>query len=465
MNDGDFQEWAGLEFGSADLGDIRRTRRLVRMASSAAESPAGKITEVFANDAEREAAFRFVENDAIDPMAIGEAAFRATAARSGDFPYVFVPVDGSSLNLADHKQQKRLGIVGARFIGARGLQVMTGIAVSPDGVPLGLCGQSYWAREERSKGSSKKHDTRRVEEKETRYWLEVMQQTRGALQTLAADTQPWFQLDRGGDAWPVILDGLEPGQLFTVRAAHDRRLRSPEDEPRRYLRESIEASTPLGQYALDVLGGPNRTPRTATMEIRSQKIELHLSEKRTGRVFPASITAVLTREISPVPKGQKRIEWLLLTSYAVATAEDAELVIFGYAQRWRVEEFHKIWKSGACKVEETQLGERDRIVRWATILAAVAMRILRLTYLGRRQPSLPADVEFEAVEIDATVRLWKPKGHQRGKMPTIGEMVFWIAKLGGYVGKSSGGPPGAIVIGRGLARIRPAVELLRDVEM
>jgi len=39
----------------------------------------------------------------------------------------------------------------------------------------------------------------------------------------------------------------------------------------------------------------------------------------------------------------------LWTNYPVATFEDATLVIENYAKRWRIEDFHKTWKSGACK--------------------------------------------------------------------------------------------------------------------
>ena len=70
-----------------------------------------------------------------------------------------------------------------------------------------------------------------------------------------------------------------------------------------------------------------------------------------------------------------------------------------------------------------------------------------------------------SVEIDATILLKKTTGRQPGEMPNIGEMVTWVAELGGYTGKSSGGPPGAIVIARGLERIQPVVEVLRDGKM
>ena len=93
------------------------------------------------------------------------------------------------------------------------------------------------------------------------------------------------------------------------------------------------------------------------------------------------------------------------------------------------------------------------------------MRVLRLMYLSRVAPKTDATVEFEPVEIRAIVLLRKPKDVRAAKRRfAMAQVVRWVADLGGYTGKSSGGPPGAIVITRGLEYIRSAVALLRVQE-
>ena len=72
---------------------------------------------------------------------------------------------------------------------------------------------------------------------------------------------------------------------------------------------------------------------------------------------------------------------------------------------------------------------------------------------------MPASVEFGQQEIDTLIILTKPKGYKRADMPTIADTVLWLANYGGYTGKSSGGPPGTIVLGRGLAPLRDAVAM------
>ncbi|HMJ13074.1 MAG TPA: IS4 family transposase, partial [Polyangiaceae bacterium] len=143
-------------------------------------------------------------------------------------------------------------------------------------------------------------------------------------------------------------------------------------------------------------------------------------------------------------------------------------VIFGYTLRWRIESFHKTWKSGACNVEETQLRSQQAVTVWATLLAAVAARIERLKLLSRSDPEKPASIELDPHEIRALIvlkREYKKKTEViPDTMPTIGQATRWIADLGGYTGRSSGGPPGAITIRRGLDYLKPAADLLRRLE-
>ena len=143
--------------------------------------------------------------------------------------------------------------------------------------------------------------------------------------------------------------------------------------------------------------------------------------------------------------------------------DDARAVIDGYASRWKIEDFHRAWKSGICNVEDSQLRSRDGILKWATILATVAARAIRLTYLAREKPETPATDELSRDEIDAAIALLMPKGIKLGAEPTLVQAVRWIADLGGYTGKSSGGPPGPTVISRGLQQVETLARGIRNL--
>ena len=114
---------------------------------------------------------------------------------------------------------------------------------------------------------------------------------------------------------------------------------------------------------------------------------------------------VLAQEDGTNPQGERPIEWMLLTNRPLTNVTEIRQVILGYAQRWRIEDFHRTWKSGACGVEENQLRSQAAVVKWATILAAVAVRIERIKLLSRREPERPATDEYTAIELKAIVLL------------------------------------------------------------
>jgi hypothetical protein len=456
-------DWAEEEFGHARLPDDRHRQRLVQMGASAAARPGGKVLDVFRSSAERQGAYDFLENDRVSGDAVRKAVTQATAMRAAEHAFVFVAIDGTSLTLADRLRRKDFGAVGPTSHGARGLKVINGLAVSPEGVPLGICSQRWWARPARKRRQD--HQKRKLREKETQHWVDAIDES---VEVLAPSTRPWFQLDREADGGDVLNALVATEHWFTVRSSHNRRLDGEKRAPRRYLFDALEATRPLASYRLHIPAGPRRTAREAHMELRITRETLSMRDKRTNKVTRLPVTIVHTRERGTTPSGEKPIEWRLLTNRPVTTFEEAVLVVYGYAQRWRIEEFHKTWKTGACNVEDCQLREMSHVIKWATIMAPVAVRIERLKMLARTNPETPSTSELNTYEIRALVML-KRKHKKRTEtipdaVPTLAQATLWLAELGGYTGKSSGGPPGSITIRRGLDYIAPAAVALEMLE-
>jgi hypothetical protein len=428
------------------------------LAQMVVTRPHGRITGIFDNLAQREAAFRWVENPAIPVAEITAASACATARRAAEFSFVFVPIDGSGLTIVDRLRRKDIGTVGARSQGGRGVQTMTAIAVAPTGTPLGIADQAYWARRGRKRPGGRqggRKDRRQLRSRETRFWRQTMGNVECTFKQHAPVTQPWFQLDRGGDSWEVVSFAHERGLLTTVRASADRRLWTERDQARRYLRQQMRSQPVCGYKHVAVAGGPHREARTARLAVRFAVVDLDLHNPAGKQRRRVPVWAVHVREAGTTPRGEQPLDWMLLTTYPVTTLADAELVIHGYATRWSVEEFHKTWKSDACNVEAMQLRRFDNICRWAAVLAAAAMRIQRLMKLARSEPDLPATVELTRGEIKAIIVSTRNRNMtaKPDDILTIGEAVKWLGSLGGHSPSPSAGPPGPKTLMRGLERI------------
>jgi len=431
------------------------------MAAALAAAPAGRVSEVFARDAERQGAYDFLENTKIGASKIGVAVSQACVERCRSHQHCLVLIDGTSLKIADWGRKKDFGVVGSYRNNARGLKVISAMATSLDGEPLGLLHQHYWTRPT-TRPPRVRTMYRRHEEKETRYWSEVIHEAAARLE--GTGCRPWFVIDREGDCADTLLELARVDGDFTVRSRHDRRLAGP---GKRYLVSTLRRHELLTEYSLEVAEAHGRRARTAVMHVRSAQVELDFLDHQTKKHRFLTVWAVLAEEKQTTPRGEKPIQWLLLSNQPAETADQARRFLGIYTQRWKIEEFHKTWKSGQCCVETTQLHTTEAVRKWATLHAAVAARTERLKNLARTTPTEPASLELNQDEIRVLVALKRRIKNSVESVPddpNISQAVTWIAQLGGYTGKSSGGPPGSITIARGFEKLLASVEAVLAVE-
>jgi hypothetical protein len=455
--------WARDTFGGAQLGDRRRVERLVAVAARVACRPKGTVTAALQTSAEQEGAFRLLESEAVSATMLQRAAFDSTARSCEKARLIYVPVDQTSLNLSDRAERRELGRVGTDEYGARGLQVMTALAVDDGGDVVGVLEQRWWARGEKKRVRDAKQAqciNGRHLKRETRFWLETIQASEDRLAENGG-TKAWYQMDRGADCWPLFEKAIEQDLLVTVRAVHNRRAwaaGAPRGE-RRYLKQELERQRVLSRYEV-LVPRKGKRPRTAQIALRACTVTISaLVGKNRRQTF--EMNAVMARETQRRPD---RICWVLLTTHPIAKRADVEAVVAGYSLRWRIEDFHRAWKRGHCNVESSQLHSRGALVKWATILATVAARAQRLAHLFRSSPELPASTEFTEYEIDACYILTKTKRDRR-KTLTVGDVLRIVAELGGFGARYYGGKmPGPTVLGRGLDYLEPMARGLRNME-
>ena len=270
--------------------------------------------------------------------------------------------------------------------------------------------------------------------------------------TEAPDTRLHFLVDREGDAALLILALVEAGHEFTIRSKARRNVL--QGMRRRNLLDALAKHPMLTQTTVELRASKKCPARRATLDVRAATLPVLFRDlywkRQPSKLL--NVTVVWARE-----RGRRddRLEWVLFTSLPVDNAAQARAALRRYTHRWRIEDFHRTWKSGLCNVEKTQLRSTDAVIKWATILAAVASRAEHLRRRAREEPDAPATDELTADEIDALVLL-KNESRSSKAIPltadklTIATAVRWIADLGGYVGNRNNGLPGATTIGRGL---------------
>jgi hypothetical protein len=141
---------------------------------------------------------------------------------------------------------------------------------------------------------------------------------------------------------------------------------------------------------------PKRLARTATLAVRSQAVELRPPPYHRDKA-PIAIRVLHAVEEHP-PRGAERVEWVLLTTLPLAAPEDAIQCLRWYCCRWRIEDWHRVLKSG-CRVEALAHDTAERLRRALAIKVVIAWRLMLMTLLGRETPELPAAVLFSDVEL------------------------------------------------------------------
>jgi hypothetical protein len=159
-------------------------------------------------------------------------------------------------------------------------------------------------------------------------------------------------------------------------------------------------------------GRPGLQAREARVEIRFKEVLLSApNTSQTRHLQPIKIWAIYLVEKHP-PQGAEPLEWLLLTTMEVRSVKQARKIIRWYCRRWRIEEWHRVLKSG-CKILEHQNRTAETLLRAIAIDAVIAWRIMLLALLGREVPELPCEVLFNPIECEVLGLLNKKKDQNK----------------------------------------------------
>ena len=438
-------EFARDTFGEARLGDRRRTQRLVDAAAALASRPGASIPAACEKDSARVQGFyKLIRNDGVDPEAIQEAAFDATARAARDAAGdVLLIHDTTSISPAHALREELRSKAGS----PAGYEVHTGLLVGADlGVPIGVLGQLIWSRAVPK--------SKRLMKVESEKWQRLDEQTLSR----EIDQKKLIRVaDRESDFLDYIQFLDKCGHRFVLRAAQNRRLAQTQEFD--YLWCAARDAPVVGTRVIQIeqRGGQKATLEQSAREarqrnevtttLRATRIELKGTKQRPG----------LELNLVYVTSEDGELEWLLLTSEPIRNLDDVERIVGHYEKRWLIEQFHKSWKTG-CNIEERKMGSLDNYLRIMAITMPIAVRLLRLQILANlAEESSPATDVLSSTEIAI---LWEKI--EGTPLPEQSQSCQWayraIAKLAGWQDSKRTGRIGLDTIWRGIERLGMLVE-------
>src|SRR5215468_9126786 len=217
----DDDTWAVTEFAEAELGDLRRTQRLVELATALAQRPGTSLPEACGEQAMLKAAYRFFDNAAIDPQNLLDSHVDATLARHATVPLVLAVQDTTEVDWTAHPATTGLGPLGNPT--HQGVMVHSTLAFTPERVPLGLLAQDVWVRDREKVGQRATRRQRAIAEKESGKWLRSVAAVNEARHECPA-THYISVGDREADVYDLFVAERAEGVDLLVRAAWDRRV-------------------------------------------------------------------------------------------------------------------------------------------------------------------------------------------------------------------------------------------------
>ena len=449
------REFVGDEFGNADLGDARLTKRLARVASAVVADPSASFPQATGADAELEGTYRFLSNPRVSPDAVLAPHLRATARRIAAEPIVVIAHDTTEFTFGSFPR----GDLGRTGRGdSYGFCAHVSLAVTADDrrLPLGVVGVHRFNRAfgaPRVRNGNYKNDPSNT-------MLRWGAQVRAVHDGLEDPSRVIHVMDREADDYTLMAEMVDQGQRFVVRQNGNRRQHADHRVPK--VRDAFDSVAVVATREVPLTARrpiskkahrskhPTRDGRLAELEFRAATVPVARADS-ASKTVPRQIglNVVHALEVN-APEGCEPVEWWLWTNEPIGNAEEILAVVDAYRCRWTIEEFFKALKTG-CAFEKRQLESAHALANALAVFAPVAWRLLLLRTLARHTEA-PANAALNTNQIEC-LRAFTLERHSRSlpKVLTARDAMLAIAKMGGHI--RNNGDPGWIVLGRGFDRL------------
>jgi hypothetical protein len=450
--------WTEREVDGAAFKDARLGRRCAEVLKQIGDAMGESIPYACQDWSNTKAAYRFFSNARVDEGDILSGHFSATRARcdafegpilllqdTTEFSFQRANVNAVGVTKSVNSGRDKQGRV--RHHTLCGMLMHSSLAVTTQGLPLGLAAVKFWTRKKfkGTKALKRKVNPTRVpiEKKESVRWLENFRQS---IELLGRPARFIHVGDRESDIFELYCLTRELGSHFLVRTCVDR-LAGDGDHT---IADEMNTTKLKGLHRIEVRTGNGEMTKVA-LEIRFKRIIVQPPIGKQKR-YPALDLTVIHATERGAPKGRKPIIWKLITDLPVRGRAEAIEKINWYAMRWKIEMFHKVLKSG-CQAEASKLRTAERLANLMAVFCILSWRVLWLTMLARAEPEISPSVAFTEHEIALLDQLVTDAGNRKAPHGTLSFYLIKLARLGGYLARAGDSPPGSVVVWRGLARL------------
>jgi hypothetical protein len=444
------QDFAEETFGHAELGDKRRTKRLVDAAAAIASRPDASIPVACEeNGARLEGFYKLVRNDAVEPEAIRQSVFDATSSMAGKSAGDLLLVQDTTSISPVHGLRETLR---SKHGSPSGYEVHSGLVVdASNGVPLGVLQQLIWSRSSQSEAQS----TMKVESDKWR----TLDEATHALDI--AQKRLIRVCDRESDIYSYLLFLQEHSHRFVLRGVHNRRLTKKQgSDEASQLWDAATAASIVGEREIQIeqRGGQAKGLEQSARAARPRRTITTTLRATSVSVREPDGNGSIDVNLVYVSSEEDNLNWLLLTQESISTLEDIQRVVSHYEHRWLIERFHKCWKTG-CKIESRRMGSEDSFLRMMAITMPVALRLLRLQVIAHlpTQSHRPATEVLSETEVKI---LWNRI--EKTPLPNTSPSCLWairaIAKLVGWTDSKRTGRVGVETLWKGHAKLQLLME-------
>ena len=437
----DSKTWAEANFQGCQLGDERRSRRLVKFAQQAADQPAASLPKIGEDWNGVRGIYRLLDDPHVTLESVTQTHRELIRKQSGRR---LVISDTTHVDFGWQRSLPDAGPVGPG--GSQGFLLHSALLIDPmEDSLVGVAGQVSHIRSRKPKRKRKNNSKAQQEEwRESRIWEDLFQQVGPP----PPDSQYIHVCDAGADIFEVYCSALELSCdcLIRVGRRHRGLLFKGKKAPVSQVisQASADGQLELGRYELAIPRGNGRQARTAVMKVSAAKVVMPLPAHRSPRVReyvagggqPIELYLVVAMEVDP-PRNAEPLEWSLLTTLPATSFAKAWEIIGFYEKRWIIEEWHKALKTG-CRLEYRRLQSVERLLPLTGVLSIVAVLLIQLKEAAHTLSKTSASQFVPALWL----KLLKAKGKIQTETITIHEFWIAVAKLGGFLARKGDGEPG-----------------------